>query len=104
MVIYPRKIVSEALLRNAHAVVLAHNHPSGVAEPSEADIRTTDALSDALKAVDIQLQDHIIYADGVCTSLHQWREALRIATYTITPVRKAADTKRPRQPKEDGDG
>lgn len=73
--IYPRTVVACAMRHNAHAVVLAHNHPGGVAEPSDADIRVTDILSDALAAVDIRLMDHIVCADGECVSLAQWRRA-----------------------------
>ena len=67
--IYPREVVKEALSVNAAAVILAHNHPSGVAEPSQADERITQRLKAALELVDIRLLDHLIIGDGRATSL-----------------------------------
>ena len=67
--VYPREVVKEALAINAAAVILAHNHPSGVAEPSQADERITRRLKAALELVDIRLLDHLIIGDGRATSL-----------------------------------
>lgn len=67
--VYPREVVKEALAENAAAVILAHNHPSGVAEPSQADERITRRLKSALELVDIRLLDHLIVGDGAATSL-----------------------------------
>jgi len=67
--VYPREVVKEALSVNAAAVILAHNHPSGVAEPSQADERITKRLKAALELVDIRLLDHLIIGDGRATSL-----------------------------------
>jgi DNA repair protein RadC len=67
--VYPREVVKEALGVNAAAVILAHNHPSGVAEPSQADERITKRLKSALELVDIRLLDHFIVGDGAATSL-----------------------------------
>ncbi len=67
--VYPREVVKEALGINAAAVILAHNHPSGVAEPSQADERITQRLKSALELVDIRLLDHLIVGDGPATSL-----------------------------------
>lgn len=67
--VYPREVVKEALAVNAAAVILAHNHPSGVAEPSQADERITRRLKSALGLVDIRLLDHLIIGDGRATSL-----------------------------------
>jgi DNA repair protein RadC len=67
--VYPREVVKEALAVNAAAVILAHNHPSGVAEPSQADERITRRLKSALELVDIRLLDHLIVGDGRTTSL-----------------------------------
>ncbi|MBT8082339.1 MAG: DNA repair protein RadC [Gammaproteobacteria bacterium] len=67
--VYPREVVKEALAVNAAAVILAHNHPSGVAEPSQADERITRRLKSALELVDIRLLDHLIIGDGAATSL-----------------------------------
>ncbi len=67
--VYPREVVKEALSVNAAAVILAHNHPSGVAEPSQADERITRRLKAALDLVDIRLLDHFVVGDGLSTSL-----------------------------------
>jgi DNA repair protein RadC len=67
--VYPREVVKQALQRNAAAVILAHNHPSGVAEPSEADRLITRRINDALDLVDVRLLDHFIVGDGTCVSL-----------------------------------
>ena len=63
--VYPREVVKQALKDNAAAVIFAHNHPSGVCEPSQADIRITEKLRDALKLVDIRVLDHVIVGDGI---------------------------------------
>jgi DNA repair protein RadC len=60
--VYPREIVKAALKHNAAGVVLAHNHPSGHAEPSHQDIQLTAAIKQALATVDVQVIDHIIVA------------------------------------------
>jgi DNA repair protein RadC len=67
--VYPREVVKQALYRNAAAVILAHNHPSGVAEPSEADRLITRRIGAALNLVDIRLLDHFIIGDGTSVSL-----------------------------------
>lgn len=67
--VYPREVVKEALAINAAAVILAHNHPSGVAEPSQADERITKRLKSALELVDIRLLDHLIIGNAETTSL-----------------------------------
>ena len=67
--VYPREVVKEALAVNAAAVILAHNHPSGVAEPSQADELITARLKAALNLVDIRLLDHVVIGDGRTTSL-----------------------------------
>jgi DNA repair protein RadC len=66
--VHPREVVRQALQRNAAAVILAHNHPSGVAEPSQADELITHRLKDALALVDIRVLDHLIVGDSRCTS------------------------------------
>ena len=60
--------MKEALQRNAAAVILSHNHPSGVAEPSQADELITRRLRDALALMDIRVLDHFIVGDGACLS------------------------------------
>lgn len=60
--VYPREVLKAALLHNASAVILAHNHPSGEAEPSAADVRLTSSLKQALALVDITVLDHIVVA------------------------------------------
>jgi len=67
--VYPREVVKEALAINAAAIILAHNHPSGVAEPSQADERITRRLKSALELVDIRLLDHLIIGNAETTSL-----------------------------------
>jgi DNA repair protein RadC len=62
--VYPREVVRRSLEHNAAAVILAHNHPSGVAEPSAADRLLTAALQRALAQVDIPVLDHLIVAGG----------------------------------------
>ncbi len=64
--IYPREVVKTALALNAGAVVLAHNHPSGMCEPSRADEVLTQALKAALTTVDIRVLDHFIVAGRGC--------------------------------------
>jgi DNA repair protein RadC len=64
--VYPREVVKRALFHNAAAVILAHNHPSGVAEPSMADQSLTGALKSALALVDVRVLDHfVVTADQV---------------------------------------
>jgi len=67
--VHPREVVKHALAHNAAAVIFAHNHPSGVAEPSQADELITRRLCDALQLVDIRVLDHLIVADNGCLSL-----------------------------------
>jgi DNA repair protein RadC len=67
--VHPREIVKLALQRNSAAVIVAHNHPSGIAEPSQADELITLRVKEALGLVDIRLLDHIIVGDGVSVSL-----------------------------------
>jgi DNA repair protein RadC len=67
--VYPREVVKQALAVNAAAIILAHNHPSGVAEPSQADERITRRVKAALELVDIRLLDHLVIGDGTSISL-----------------------------------
>ncbi len=66
--VHPREVVKKALAVNAAAVILAHNHPSGIAEPSIADQQITRRLKDALSLVDVRLLDHIVVGDD-CISM-----------------------------------
>ena len=66
--VHPRDVVKQALGLNAAAMILAHNHPSGVAEPSQADHLITRRLRDALALVDIRVLDHLVVGDGTCFS------------------------------------
>ena len=66
--VYPREVVKAALSHNAAAVIFAHNHPSGVAEPSRADELLTQALKQALALLDIRTLDHFVVAGGQLTS------------------------------------
>lgn len=61
---FPRKIVEEALKEKATSLILAHNHPGGIAEPSESDLSITEEIKKAIALVDIILQDHIILANN----------------------------------------
>lgn len=67
--VHPREVVKLALQKNAAAVILAHNHPSGVAEPSVADQQITERINAALALVEIRLLDHLVVGDGVTTSM-----------------------------------
>ncbi|PVV10714.1 MAG: hypothetical protein B6D77_08080 [gamma proteobacterium symbiont of Ctena orbiculata] len=69
--IHPREVVKRALEHNAAALIFAHNHPSGVAEPSRADRQITQRLKDALALVDIRVLDHIVIGEGDAVSLAQ---------------------------------
>lgn len=66
--VHPREVVKHALARNAAALILVHNHPSGLAEPSQADELITRRLKEALALVDIRVLDHLVVGDGVCES------------------------------------
>lgn len=66
--VYPREVVKRALQLGAAAVIFAHNHPSGVSEPSDADRRMTRRLRDALALVDIRVLDHIVIGDDESAS------------------------------------
>jgi DNA repair protein RadC len=67
--VHPREVVKLALARNAAAIILAHPHPSGIAEPSVADELITQRLKEALGLVDIRVLDHLIIAGGEAVSL-----------------------------------
>ncbi len=67
--VHPREVVKSTLQHNASAVIFAHNHPSGNAQPSQADIHITQQLSKALKLIDIRVLDHIIIGKGETASL-----------------------------------
>ena len=66
--VYPREVVKAALRHNAAAVILAHNHPSGVAEPSIQDQALTHTLAQALGLIDVKVLDHFVVATGACLS------------------------------------
>ena len=66
--VYPREVVKRALHFNAAAVILAHNHPSGVAEPSRADMGLTNSLQQALALVDVRVLDHFVIAGDTALS------------------------------------
>ena len=66
--VHPREVVRQTLLHNAAAVIFAHNHPSGVLEPSQADELITRRLKEALSLLDVRVLDHIIIGDGRCYS------------------------------------
>jgi DNA repair protein RadC len=66
--VHPREIVQRALKHNASAVILAHNHPSGIAEPSQADRDLTGQLQKALALIEVRVLDHIVVGDGTTVS------------------------------------
>ena len=67
--VHPREVVRRAIAHNAAALILTHNHPSGVAEPSEADRQITRRLQEALALIDVRVLDHIVVAAGESVSL-----------------------------------
>jgi len=67
--VHPREVVRAALKHNAAAVILSHNHPSGVAEPSAADRNITRQLRDALQLIDVRVLDHLVIGAGELTSM-----------------------------------
>ncbi|MBI3545965.1 MAG: DNA repair protein RadC [Gammaproteobacteria bacterium] len=69
--VYPREILKRALKHNAAAVILVHNHPSGVAEPSATDEVLTQRLREALTLVDVRLLDHLVIGDGEMVSFSE---------------------------------
>lgn len=62
--VYPREVLKRVLTLNANAVILAHNHPSGVTEPSSADLTITEQIREALDLIDVRLLDHMIVGDS----------------------------------------
>ena len=67
--VYPREVVKKSLAHNAAAVIFAHNHPSGVSEPSHSDERITHKLIKALELVDVRVLDHFIIGEGEAVSM-----------------------------------
>jgi DNA repair protein RadC len=67
--VHPREVVRAALRLNAAAIIFAHNHPSGVAEPSQSDLRITQRLKEAMALVDVRVLDHLIVGEGQGISL-----------------------------------
>lgn len=62
--VYPRELVSKVLYHNAAAIILCHNHPSGIPEPSEADKRLTRDIIDVMRKIDVAVLDHIIVGNA----------------------------------------
>lgn len=69
--VHPREVLRQTLLHNAAAVIFAHNHPSGVLEPSQADELITRRLKEALALMDVRVLDHFIIGDGQCYSFSE---------------------------------
>ncbi len=67
--VYPREIVKAALAKNAAAIILAHNHPSGVAEPSQTDLVITQRVKEAMGLIDVRVLDHIVVTRGTTVSM-----------------------------------
>lgn len=76
--VYPREIVKQALTHNAASLILAHNHPSGVAEPSRADRSLTDRVIAALSLIDVGVLDHIVIGHGESVSFAErgWLQSI----------------------------
>lgn len=66
--VYPREVIKQALAHNAGAVILTHNHPSGVLEPSRADELLTQTLKSSLQLIDVRVLDHIVVCRSACLS------------------------------------
>jgi DNA repair protein RadC len=77
--VYPREVARRALHHNAHAIILAHNHPSGDPTPSIDDERLTDSMRDALSALDVKVLDHIVVGGGRAVSLEDFLDERRAA-------------------------
>jgi len=69
--VHPREVVRQTLLHNAASVIVAHNHPSGIVDPSQADEGVTRRLRQALGLIDVRLLDHLIVGDGQCFSFSE---------------------------------
>ena len=69
--VHPREVVRKTLKYNAAALILAHNHPSGIAEPSSADRHITKQLTEALGLIDVRVLDHIVVGDGECVAFSE---------------------------------
>ena len=74
--VHPRVVMQRSLYHNAAAVIFAHNHPSGLAEPSDADIQVTQQLKEVLALIDVKVLDHIIIGHGQIQSLAELGEIL----------------------------
>ena len=103
--LYPRVVVQTALRYDAHAVLLAHNHPSGVAQPSRADCAATDAVLRALETVGIKAVDHLIFSgDAVYSMMHraQPESAPEAVSYIAARPGGPAQADALREEREDG--
>ncbi|MDZ7804785.1 RadC family protein [Thiohalophilus sp.] len=69
--VHPREVVKKTLAHNAAALIFAHNHPSGIAEPSQADRHLTRRLVEALELVEVRVLDHIVVGDGECVAFSE---------------------------------
>lgn len=97
--VYPREIVKRALATNAAGVILAHNHPSGVAEPSQADRWLTGQLETALGMVDVRVVDHLIVAGSQAYSFTEcgYLDSPTDSTPAPTPAKQASRRGRARK-------
>ena len=82
VLVHPRNVFGPAMQHHAARIILAHNHPSGIAVPSSEDIQTTKRIAGALNAVEIYLADHIVVADGAYVSMVQ--SGCRFDEYLLT--------------------
>lgn len=94
--VYPREVVKRALYHNAGAVILAHNHPSGVAEPSASDRMLTDALKQSLALVDVRVLDHFIVAGR---NAYSFEEGAMFSRYEEQSQPREAEKRKVRKPR-----
>lgn len=94
--VYPREVVKRALYHNAGAVILAHNHPSGVAEPSASDRMLTDALRQSLALVDVRVLDHFIVAGR---NAYSFEEGAMFSRYEEQRQAREAEKRKARKPR-----
>lgn len=99
--VHNRIIIETALFRRACYVVMVHNHPSGAPQPSDDDLLITANVKNALAAIDIQLTDHVIVADGGAFSLRDYSELQRSISLIDNDHRKAAESSVPALGKPD---
>jgi DNA repair protein RadC len=90
--VYPRVVAERALRYGAAAVIAAHNHPSGCADPSPADLAITDRLQEALALLDIRVLDHLVIGDGACCSVLEFGKLWLAASKPRAPRKRRSSS------------